>query len=825
MNRYNPSEIEPKWEAIWEKEGVFRAIEEDDGGPRFYKLHMFPYPSGDLHMGHAEAFAISDIIARYKWMQGHNVLHPIGWDGFGLPAENAAIQRGLHPKEWTYSNIEEQSRTFKRYGMSFDWTRVLATCDPEYYRWTQWIFLKLYEKGLAYRKLAPVNWCPKDQTVLANEQVIQGRCERCGTPVVRKDLTQWFFKITDYADRLLDDMELLEWSERVLTLQRNWIGRSHGVEVTFEIAETGDRIPVFTTRPDTLWGVTFFAFAPEHPVLDRLAEAGGTSTAVKELQDRLQRTAAAERDEALSREGLALGVHAVNPVNGEKVPCFVAPYVLMEYGTGAVMGVPGHDQRDFEFAREHGLEIRVVIQPEGQAMDPDEMSQAWPHEGVMVNSGPFDGTPSPESIERVTAWVAQEGKGREATSYRLRDWLISRQRYWGAPIPIIYCSSCGEVPVPEEDLPVLLPDDVDFSLQGESPLAKHEGFVNVSCPRCGEPARRETDTMDTFVDSSWYFLRFTSPHDDREAWSRDSLERWLPVDTYSGGIEHAILHLLYSRFVVKVLYDLGYLGFVEPFTTLVNQGMVIYSGEAMSKSRRNLVELGPTIEKWGADTIRLTVMFAGPVDDDMDWANVSVSGVHKWLGRVWRTVFAAGEAAVGGGSGTLGNGNAAAPVGDELRKFVHRTVKAVTTDYERIGFNVAIAKMMELTNSLQRALDAGVRGQPAHDAAESLVLLLAPMAPHIAEELWREVLGHSDLVSVAAWPTWDEELAKEQEVVLVVQVDGKVRDRITVRADATEGECRELALASERVKEFLKGHEPARVIVRAPKLVNVVTAD
>ncbi|HYT79308.1 MAG TPA: leucine--tRNA ligase [Actinomycetota bacterium] len=825
MNRYNPSEIEPKWEAIWEKEGVFRAVEEDDRRPRFYKLHMFPYPSGDLHMGHAEAFAISDIIARYKWMQGHNVLHPIGWDGFGLPAENAAIQRGIHPKEWTYSNIEEQRRTFERYGMSFDWTRVLATCDPEYYRWTQWIFLKLYEKGLAYRKLAPANWCPKDQTVLANEQVIQGRCERCGTPVVRKDLTQWFFKITDYADRLLDDMELLEWSERVLTLQRNWIGRSHGVEVTFEIVETGDRIPVFTTRPDTLWGATFFAFAAEHPVLDRLAEAGGTSAAVKELQDRLQRTAAAERDEALSREGLALGVYAVNPVNGEKVPCFVAPYVLMEYGTGAVMGVPGHDQRDFEFAREHGLEIRVVIQPEGQEIDPDEMSVAWPHEGVMVNSGPFDGTPSPESIERVTAWLAKEGKGREATSYRLRDWLISRQRYWGPPIPIIYCSSCGEVPVPEEDLPVLLPEDVDFSPQGESPLAKNEGFVNVSCPSCGEAARRETDTMDTFVDSSWYFLRFASPHDDREAWSRESVERWLPVDTYSGGIEHAILHLLYSRFVVKALYDLGYLGFVEPFTTLVNQGMVIYGGEAMSKSRGNLVELGPTIEKWGADTVRLSVMFAGPVDDDMDWANVSVSGVHKWLGRVWRTVFAAAEAAAGGGSGTLGNGNAAAPVGDELRRFVHRTVKAVTTDYERIGFNVAIAKLMELTNNFQRALDAGVRGRPAREAAESLVLLLAPMAPHIAEELWREALGHSDLVSMASWPTWDVALAKEQEVVLIVQVDGKVRDRITVRAEATEGECRELALASERVREFLKGHEPVRVIVRAPKLVNVVTAD
>jgi leucyl-tRNA synthetase len=824
MRRYDPSEIEPRWEAIWEQEGVFRAVEEDDGRPRFYKLHMFPYPSGDLHMGHAEAFAISDIIARYRWMQGYNVLHPIGWDGFGLPAENAAIKRGIPPKEWTYRNIEEQLRTFKRYGMSFDWTRTFATSDPEYYRWTQWIFLKLYEKGLAYRKLTPVNWCPKDQTVLANEQVIQGRCERCGTPVVRKDLVQWFFKITDYADRLLDDMELLEWSDRVLTLQRNWIGRSYGAEVTFEIAETGERIPVFTTRPDTLWGVTFFAFAPEHSLLGRLAEAGGTSAAVKELQDRLQRTQAFERDEALSRAGLALGVHAVNPVNGEKVPCFVAPYVLMEYGTGAVMGVPGHDQRDFEFAREHGLEIRVVIQPPGRDVDPDRMTEAWPHEGVIVNSGPFDGIPSPESIQRVIEWLEKEGKGRAAKSYRLRDWLISRQRYWGPPIPIIYCPSCGEVPVPEGDLPVLLPDDVDFSPQGESPLAKHEGFVNVTCPRCGGAAKRETDTLDTFVDSSWYFLRFPSPHDDDEAWSRQAVDRWLPVDTYSGGIEHAILHLLYSRFITKVLYDLGYVGFVEPFTTLVNQGMVTYGGQAMSKSRGNLVELGPTIEKWGADAARVTIMFAGPPQDDVDWASVSVAGVHKWLGRVWRTVFAATEAAASEGGGTSGDGDAVAGAGESLRRAANRTLKQVTADYDRHGFNVAISKMMVLTNELQRALDAGVRGEPVRDAAEKLVLVLAPMAPHIAEELWHEALGHTDLVSMAPWPTWVEELAKEQTATLVVQVDGKVRDRITVPADATEDVCRELALASNRVQEYLQGREPTRVIVRPPRLVNFVTS-
>jgi len=815
MRQYEPSEIEPKWQAVWERDEAFRAVDEDDGRPKFYKLHMFPYPSGDLHMGHAEAFAISDIIARYTWMRGYNVLHPIGWDAFGLPAENAAIKRGIHPKEWTDKNIADQERTFKRYGMAFDWSRKLATCDPEFYRWTQWLFLKLFEKGLAYRKLAPANWCPKDRTVLANEQVIQGRCERCGTPVIRKDLVQWFFRITDYADRLLDDMDQLEWSDRVLTLQRNWIGRSQGAEVTFEVAETGDRVPVFTTRSDTLWGVTFFVFAPAHPLVGRLAEVGGTAEAVKELQDRLQRTQASERDEAMSREGIALGVHAVNPVNGEKVPCFVAPYVVMEYGTGAIMGVPFHDQRDFEFAREHGLDVRIVIQPEDAELDPDTMTEAWTGEGIMVNSGPFDGRPTPEAIPEVIAWLEKEGKGRAATSYRLRDWLISRQRYWGAPIPIIHCPSCGEVPVPENDLPVLLPEDVDFSPQGESPLAKHEGFVNVRCPSCGGPARRETDTMDTFVDSSWYFLRYLSPHDDQRPWPPDAVERWMPVGIYSGGIEHAILHLLYARFVAKVLFDLDLVPFTEPFTKLVNQGVVYFKGGAFSKSRGNVVEPLPLIQQWGADSVRLAMMFAAPPEDDMDWAAVSISGVHKWLGRVWRAVYRASEVS-GGGAGEISTG-------DELRKLTHRTVRAVTTDLERIGFNVAISKLMTLTNELQRALNAGVSGSIVRDTAERLVLMLSPLAPHIAEELWHEALGHSSLVSMERWPTWDEALARLDEVVLVVQVDGKVRDRITVPADADESSCLAAARSSERVRRYLQGRDGVRAIVRPPRLVNFVT--
>ena len=820
MRDYNPSEIEPKWQAIWEQEGLYRAVD-DDPRPKFYALDMFPYPSGDLHMGHAEAFGIGDAIPRFKWMQGYNVLHPIGWDAFGLPAENAAIKRGIHPKEWTYANIDQQRSTFKRYGMSFDWTRQLNTCDPDYYRWTQWLFLKLHEAGLAYRRLAPANWCPKDQTVLANEQVIGGRCERCDTPVVRRDLTQWFFKITAYADRLLDDMDQLPgWSERVLNMQRNWIGRSYGAEVSFRIQETSDPVTVFTTRPDTLWGVTFFAFAPEHPLVSRLAEAGGSARPVKELQDRLQRFSAANWD-ANPREGIPLGVHAINPVNGEAVPCFVAPYVLMEYGTGAVMGVPAHDQRDFEFAREHHLEVRVVIQPGGSSLRQEDMAGAWSGPGVMVNSGPFDGAASPDAIQDVNRWLDEQGKGRAAVSYRLRDWLVSRQRYWGAPIPIIHCPSCGEVRVPEDQLPVLLPDDVDFSPQGESPLAKHPGFSNVHCPACGGPARRETDTMDTFVDSSWYFLRYTSLEADRP-FSRELVDSWLPVDHYTGGINHAILHLLYSRFFVKALFDLGLVSFTEPFMNLLNQGMVINEGSALSKSRGNIVLPLPLIERWGADSIRLAMMFAGPVEDDIDWATVSEAGVHKWLGRVWRVVC---EAAAAGSN----QGEHERPGGqdersdDELRRLTHRTIREVTADYERHKFNVAVSRLMTLTAELQRGFSSGAGLAVVREAAESLLLMLAPLAPFITEELWRQELGHGQSIHRSAWPAFDQDLAREEEVVLVVQVDGKVRERINVPAASGEDECRQAALRSERVRGLLDGLQVRRVVVRPPKLVNIVT--
>ncbi|MEP7033196.1 MAG: leucine--tRNA ligase [Actinomycetota bacterium] len=814
MRRYDPTEIEPRWVSRWDEEDLYRASEDPaDPRPRFYALDMFSYPSGDLHLGHAEAFSGGDAVARFMAMRGHNVLHPIGWDAFGLPAENAAIKRGIHPKEWTYANIEQQASSFRRMGMSFDWTRRLATCDPEYYRWTQWLFVKLFERGLAYRKTAPANWCPKDQTVLANEQVIAGACERCGTPVVRKDLTQWFFKITDYAQRLLDDVdELADWPERVITMQRNWIGRSEGAEVTFQIAETGDEVEVFTTRPDTLWGVTFFVFAIEHPLVMKLAEAGGTAEQAKALLDRLQATPLTNREQADSREGLPLGVHAINPVNGEQVPVFVAPYVLMEYGTGAVMGVPAHDQRDFEFARANDLPIRVVVQPEGQERDPASMTEAYDHEGVMVGSGPLDGVRSPESISEVIAWLQREGKGKASVSFRLRDWLISRQRYWGAPIPIIHCPEHGEVAVPEDQLPVLLPDDVDFRPGGESPLARNEGFVNVTCPTCGAPARRDTDTMDTFVDSSWYYFRYCSPNDERRAFDPEAVARWMPVDQYVGGVEHAILHLLYCRFFTKVLYDLGLIAFTEPMLRLMNQGQVIFGGASMSKSKGNVVELMPFVERWGSDTMRVTILFAGPFEDDIDWKLIAPDserrpGANAWLGRVHATV---GEAA-----------GREAPETNELRRHTHGTIKGVTRDLERFRFNVAISKLQVLTNEIRSALDAG---HGAHEAAGALVQMLAPLAPFTAEELWRVELGHPESVHRSAWPTYDPELARDDRVTLVLQVDGKVRDRVEVDPDVSEEACRALALGSEGVQRAVGSRTIARLVVRAPRLVNVVTA-
>ena len=815
MRRYESSEIEPKWQRVWEEEGLYRASDDpDDPRPRFYALDMFPYPSGDLHMGHAEAFAGGDAVARFRALQGYNVMHPIGWDAFGLNAENAAIKRHIHPKEWTYANIDQQAASFKRMGMSFDWSRMVRTCDPEFYRWTQWLFLRFFERGLAYRKNAPVNWCPHDKTVLANEQVIAGACERCGTMVERRDLTQWFYKITDYAQRLLDDMDTLEqWPERVLTMQRNWIGRSEGAKVTFTIDETGDEVEIFTTRPDTLWGVTFFVFSVEHPLVKQLAELGGTWSDVEPLIQKVRNTPLTFREQADTKDGVPLGVHAINPVNGERIPCFVAPYVLMEYGTGAIMAVPAHDERDFAFAREHDLPIRVVIQPEGQTLDPGSMDEAYPGEGVMVNSGPFDGEPTPASIAKVAAWLHEEGRGEATVTFRLRDWLLSRQRYWGAPIPIIHCDTCGEVAVPDDELPVLLPDDVDFQPGGESPLARHPTWSKVACPTCGGEARRDTDTMDTFVDSSWYFFRYCSPGSEDGPFRREDIDVWMPADQYTGGVEHAILHLMYCRFFTKALYDFGLIGFIEPFPRLMNQGQVIYGGASMSKTKGNIVEPMSLIERWGSDSLRLIMLFAGPFEDDIDWKLIAGDpnkrpGVNAWLGRV----FAVSDEAVARGA-------AAQP--DALERLMHRTIKGVTEDMERFRFNTAISKLQVLTNEMRTALDAG---SGALAAATVLAPMLAPFAPFAAEELWREVLGNGSSVHVSSWPTYDPSLAAEDTVTLIVQVDGKVRDKIEVPADADDERCLELARASESARRAIGDTVIAKEIVRAPRLVNLVTA-
>jgi leucyl-tRNA synthetase len=815
--RYDPQQVEPKWAAAWEEQALYRADESETTRRRFYALDMFPYPSGDLHMGHLEAFSGGDVIARFKRRQGFNVLHPIGWDAFGLPAENAAIKRGIHPKTWTYRNIEAQRATFHRLGISFDWSRTFNTCDPDYYRWTQWLFLRMHERGLAYRKDSPVNWCPNDQTVLANEQVINGRCERCDAVVVKRQLAQWFFKITDYAQRLLDDMADLEgrWSDKVLTMQRNWIGRSEGAYVDFEVEGTGEPVRVFTTRPDTLFGATFFVLAPEHELAGRLVAGTGREDDFREFRERVGRESEIERlSTERDKEGVFLGAYAINPVNGERMPIWAADYVLTDYGTGAIMAVPAHDQRDFEFARKYGLPIRVVIQPdhpEAEALDGDAMAEAWVGDGRMVNSEAYDGLPWEEGKRRITADLAERGRGEAAVNFRLRDWLVSRQRYWGCPIPIVHCPSCGEVRVPDDQLPVVLPDNVtDFVPKGRSPLAAVEDWVNVDCPSCGGPARRETDTMDTFVDSSWYFLRYTGLDPERP-FDGQRVARWMPVDQYTGGIEHAILHLLYSRFFTKVLYDMRMLGFTEPFERLLNQGMVVMQGAAMSKSRGNLVEPSRIIDEHGADVARLTMLFAGPFEDDVDWADVSPEGMGRWIQRVWRAV----------------HGAVADPPGaadEELDRLAHRTTQAVTDDLERFRFNTAISKLMVLSNGLLEALRAG-RGtaEQRRSAAERLVHMLSPLAPFLAEELWRRTLGHSESVHVAAWPGFDPELVRAERVTCVLQVDGRLRDRVEVTADAGEELLREVALDSPKVRAAVGGRPVARVIVVPPKLVNVVT--
>ena len=822
MSAYDPHEIEPRWEKAWEEAALFVADEQSDK-PAFYALHMFPYPSGDLHMGHVEAFSLADAVARYRRLQGYEVMNPIGWDSFGLPAENAAIKRGIDPKAWTYANIQTHAATMRRMGFAWDWSRRLHTSDPDYYKWTQWLFLQLYKAGWAYRSRADVNWCPNDLTVLANEQVINGRCERCDAIVTKKSLTQWFLKITAFADRLLSDMDQLNatWPERVLTLQRNWIGRSEGAEVRFTV--DGEPGTVYTTRPDTLYGGTFFVVAPEHPSARKWAQAGGVVDEFDAYLERVRAKSDVERQAAeTSKDGLFLGVYAVNPVNGDRLPVYAADYVLMGYGTGMIFGCPAHDQRDLDFARQHDLPVRVVVHPEGAELpDPETMTEAAPGDGVMVNSGPYDGLPWQEAKQRITDDLAARGQGRHAVNYRLRDWLISRQRYWGAPIPMIHCDVCGEVGVPEDQLPVRLPevDAIDFSRTGVAPLATDEVFVNVTCPSCGGPARRDTDTMDTFVDSSWYYLRYCSPRRDDVAFSTDAVAKWMPVDQYTGGIEHAILHLLYSRFFTKALHDLGHVNFVEPFTRLKSQGMVVMNGAAMSKSRDNLVEPRGIIEEFGADTLRATMLFAGPIEDDVDWADVSTAGMFKWLSRLVRLTdeHIAADATVE----EPGGGEARAK--EELRRVTHRTIRDVTEDFEAFKYNTALAKLMSLTNEVSTAFrERGVRGSDVHHALEVIQIMLSPIAPHVAEELWHR-LGHDDFVAQQRWPEFDATLLVENTVEVPVQVDGRLRATITVDVGLSQEGVVALAQRSDNVGRHLSGRTVAKVIWVPDRLLNLVT--
>lgn len=817
---YDFRAIEATWPSFWAEQQVYAPV--DDGSrERRYVLDMFPYPSGDLHMGHAEAFAMGDVVARYWRQRGYDVLHPIGWDSFGLPAENAAIKRDAHPAEWTYANIETQKASFQRYAISADWSREIHTSDPEYYRWTQWLFLQFHAKGLAYRKNSPVNWCPKDQTVLANEQVVNGACERCHTPVTKKALNQWYFKITDYADRLLEDMAALEghWPERVLAMQRNWIGRSEGAHVRFAVEGAGENgtdrdVTVFTTRPDTLYGATFFVVAADAELAGEIvapehaAELAAYREQVKALSD-IERQATDRQ-----KTGVFLGRHAVNPLNGEKLPVWAADYVLADYGTGAIMAVPAHDQRDLDFARTFGLPVRAVLDT-GQE-DPAETGIATTGEGTLINSGELSGLEKTEAVERAIGLVEAAGTGNRQVNFRLRDWLLSRQRFWGAPIPIVHCGACGEVPVPEDQLPVRLPDDLrgeQLAPKGRSPLAAAESWVHVECPSCGGPALRDTDTMDTFVDSSWYYLRFASPNDENAAFDLEEARKWLPVDQYVGGVEHAILHLLYSRFFTKVLFDLGLVDFTEPFKALLNQGQVLNGGRAMSKSLGNGVDLGEQLDRFGVDAVRLTMVFASPPEDDVDWADVSPQGSQKFLARAWR--LAQDVASAPGTDPAAGD--------PSVRRATHRAVDDAAQLLDASKFNVVIAKTMELVNVVRKAIDSGCGpADPAvREATEAVAVLLSLVAPYTAEDMWH-ALGHEGSVVVAGWPEVDPELLVDDTVTAVVQIKGKVRDRLEVPADIGEDALRELALGSETIRRQLGDAEIRKVIVRAPKLVNIV---
>ncbi len=825
-DRYPFQEIEPKWQRFWEERKQFH-VREDPGRPKFYCLEMFPYPSGRIHMGHVRVYAIGDLLARYKWLRGFNVLHPMGWDAFGMPAENAAIENGVHPAVWTYENIANMRTQLKRMGISYDWDREVTTCDPAYYKWEQLVFIKMLERGLAYRRRSTVNWCPSCQTVLANEQVEAGRCWRCDSDVTPREIEGWFFKITAYADELLAWCDRLPgWPERVLTMQRNWIGRSEGAEFDLPVAGRPDlAVRVFTTRPDTAFGMTYAVLAPEHPLVDRLVTDDDERATVAAFRSEVAKQSEMERLAAdRPKRGLRLRARATNPFSGHQIPLFIADYVLMGYGTGAIMAVPGEDQRDWEFAEAHGLPIiETVARPAGWT------AQAYSGDGVKINSGFLDGLSVAEAKRTAIDWLVQRGAGEGKVNYRLRDWGISRQRYWGAPIPVLYCERCGMVPEAEENLPVVLPRDVEISGKGGSPLAEVASFVNARCPRCGGPARRETDTMDTFVESSWYFLRYCSPTYEGGMFDPAAAEYWMPVDQYIGGIEHAVLHLLYARFYTKALRDLGLTKVDEPFLALLSQGMVIKDGAKMSKSKGNIVDPDEQIRKYGADTARLFSLFAAPPEKDADWNDHGVEGASRFLNRVWRFVIAHLDtlrAAARGGTTPATDG------GRAFRRTIHETIQRVTNDIERdLHFNTAVSAIMELVNALYffeaesataRGPEAAERGALMREAVETIVVLLGPFCPHVTEELWSQ-LGHRESLFRARWPEPDPAALVKSEVTVVVQVDGKVRGRLTVEAGAPESEVQRRALADERVRPWVDRRQVERVVFVPGRLVNIVT--
>jgi leucyl-tRNA synthetase len=828
MNAYEPHSIEEKWQKIWEDEGVFR-VEEETGKEKYYLLEMFPYPSGKIHMGHVRNYSIGDVVARYKRMRSFNVLHPMGWDAFGMPAENAAIERGLAPAKWTYDNIAYMSTQLKRLGFGYDWRREVATCDVDYYKWEQWIFLKMYEKGLVYRKNSPVNYCVKCQTVLANEQVEDGACWRCGEEVVQKELVQWFFAITRYADELNEYCDKLPgWPEKVLSMQKNWIGKSYGVEVNFTI-EDGTPLTIFTTRPDTLWGVTFMVLAPDHPRSLELAKGTAQEAAVKTFIEKVARQDKSFRGEiSTAKEGVFTGRYAINPVNGGKVPIFLGNFVLMEYGTGAIMAVPAHDQRDFEFAKEYGLPVVVTIVPEGQKLDPSTMEEAYVEEGVLVDSAHFNGMKNREAILKIIDYLEEKGFGKRTINYRLKDWGISRQRYWGNPIPIIYCDECGTLPVPYEDLPVVLPLDLEIKVVGKSPLAECREFYEVSCPKCGKPARRETDTMDTFVESSWYFLKYTCPGYDEAPLDRKRVDYWMPVDQYIGGIEHAVLHLLYSRFFNRVLNELDLVSVREPFQNLLTQGMVIKDGAKMSKSKGNVVDPDYLIEKYGADTARLFCLFASPPEKDLDWNDKGVEGSFRFLQRVWRLVTERAEQLR---NVVADSSISPADLNDDDAKLLlqkmHKTIKKVGDDIDRFHLNTAIASIMELVNVLYKYLEKektdAASLQLLKGALESVIMLLFPFVPHIMNELW-VLLGKDGKSLGAEWPRYNAEYIKEEKVMIAVQVNGKLRDTCEMDRDTEEAQLKETVFSLEKVTKHTEGKEIKKVIIIPNKLVNIVCA-